>query len=253
MVLNLEQLPKAIAEDVEVQSLGLLRDIKDQLVVIGGWGVRAWTQDLASRNTMDIDGVAVEKDLASIAKTLRASGLSAHAKVDWGVRFYKDYLPSTREAAREAEETKNLPEEIELRVEVSEPRIPEKRSPHYFEFDPGKAVTKGIETRGRTASIECRVADIGELAANKAGLPADYKNMFDLALLLDRASVEPIVEVIRSIDDWQEMVTRRIPKIIGRVQRDDNTANMLMRAYGIDIGEFVKGVVEIRNSLAGSH
>jgi hypothetical protein len=252
MVLNLEQLPKAIAEDIEVQSLGLLQGIKEHIVVIGGWGVRAWTQDIASRNTMDVDGVAVEADLRFITRALRKAGMSADAEDDWGMRFHKEYLPSTSAAAEEAEETRGLPEEIELRVEVSEPRIPEKRSPHYFEFDTGKAVIRRISTHRRTASAECRVADLTELAANKVGLPADYKNIFDLALLLDRSSVESIVEVIKSIDDWRDMVVLRVPKIIGRVQREDNTANMLMRAHGVDVGDFVKAVAEIQSSITRS-
>ncbi len=249
MVLNLQQLPKAILEDIEVQSLGLLKDIKDRLVVIGGWGVRAWTQDIASRSTIDVDGVAVEEDLTLIGEALSELGLIADAEDDWGVRFHKEYIPSTSEAEQEAEETRDLPKGIELRVEVSQPRIPEKRSPHYFEFDPRKAVTKRISSRGKTVSAECRVADINELAANKIGLPADYKNIFDLALLLDRSPVDPIVEVIKSINDWKEMVNRRVPKIIGRVQRDDNTANILLRAYGIGVPEFVRAVVKIQTAI----
>ncbi len=38
MVLNIEQLPEAIREDIEVQSLALLGAVKDVLVIIGGWG-----------------------------------------------------------------------------------------------------------------------------------------------------------------------------------------------------------------------
>ncbi|MFQ5990586.1 MAG: hypothetical protein ACE5K9_11790 [Candidatus Methylomirabilales bacterium] len=239
----------AIAEDIEVQSLGLLRGIKSHIVLIGGWGVRAWTQDIAARNTMDVDAFGSEEDLTFVASVMAEQGLSAEADEDWGVRFYKDYVPTSIEAVKEADEIKDLPGEIELRVEVSGPRITEKRSPHYFEFDPAKAVVKGISSRRKTADDECRVADIDELAANKIGLPADYKNMFDLALLLQQTRVEPIVEIIKSVDDWQEMVIRRIPKVIGRVQRGDNTANVLMRAFGLDVGDFVKQVLRIRSSI----
>ena len=123
MVLNLEQLPKAIAEDIEVQSLALLRDIKEHLVVIGGWGARAWTQDVASRSTIDVDGVAEEEELLLITTALTDLGLSGDQE-DWGTRFHKRYVPSTSEAIREATEAGDLSNEIQIRIEISKTRIP---------------------------------------------------------------------------------------------------------------------------------
>jgi hypothetical protein len=90
---------------------------------------------------------------------------------------------------------------------------------------------------------------VSELAANKMGLPADYKNIFDLALLLDRCPMDDVVQIIKSTDDWKDMVLRRIPRIVGRVQREDKTANILLRAHGIDIGRFVDSVERIRLSI----
>jgi hypothetical protein len=249
MVLNLEQLPEPIAEDIEVQSLALLETVRDRVVVIGGWGVRAWTHEIATRNTMDVDGVAKREDMGSITRTLREEGLLAASQGDWGVRFHKRYSPSMREAEEAVGQSPDFLREIELRIEVSQPRIYEKRTPHYFEFDLGRAVWKRISSRRNTTSTECRVADISELAANKIGLPADYKNIFDLALLLDRCPMDNVVRIIKSTDDWKDVVLRRIPKIIGRVQREDSMANMLMKAFGIDIDGFVQSVERIRLSI----
>ncbi|MCJ2519994.1 MAG: hypothetical protein LN412_03485 [Candidatus Thermoplasmatota archaeon] len=249
MVLNIEQLPEAIREDIEIQSLGLLSAVKDVLVIIGGWGARAWTHHIATRNTLDVDAITRPEDLRSISRAFRAQGMAADEEDDWGVSFHKMYIPSTNEAIEEAEQLKEVIEEVQLRVDVSRPKIYEKRTPHYFEFNPKKGVIKKIATRGSSASVECRVANSHELAANKAGLPADYKNIFDLALLLSESDLDEVVRIITSTDDWSSMVLRRVPKIVGRVQRDDNMAHILLRSFNIGIDEFVQSVMTIGNSI----
>ena len=59
--MNLQEYPTRIKNDIEDQSLQLLSLIKDSLVVIGGWGVRAHAQKNHKRYTLDIDAVADEK------------------------------------------------------------------------------------------------------------------------------------------------------------------------------------------------
>jgi hypothetical protein len=249
MVLNLEQLPAAITEDVEAQSLALLSDVQEHLTVIGGWAVRAWTHDIAVRNTIDVDGVAGPEDMTLISQKLRARGLAADAQEDWGTRFHMRYTPSSVEAAEAAREIQDILEEVQLRVEVSQPRIYERGESHFFEFDTERASRKRIASRGGSASVECRVADSHELAANKAGLPADYKNIFDLALLLTVCDLGEVIRIIDATDDWRAVVLRRIPKILGRVRREDNTAHILLRAFDLDIDEFVGSTETVRDAI----
>ncbi len=250
MALNLESLPEPIREDIEVQSLGLMSGIRDHVVVIGGWGVRAWTHHLAARNTIDVDAVARPDDLEAISRKLGTQGLAADEEADWGVRFRRRYVPASDEARRAAVGLEDVLEAAEIRVEVSPPKLAEKRTHHYFEFHPENAVRRRIASRGRSASVRCQVAAIQELAANKIGLPTDYKNVFDLALLLTRCQLDEVVGVITSTDDWKDMVLRRIPKVIGRVQRADNLAHILLRSFNLDIEDFLESVTRIRDAIA---
>jgi hypothetical protein len=53
--MNLEELPEPIKKDIEDQSLSILEHIKDDIIVIGGWAVRALTGDKNGRYTLDIE------------------------------------------------------------------------------------------------------------------------------------------------------------------------------------------------------
>ena len=47
--MNLEGFPESIKKDIEDQSLSILEHIKDDIIVIGGWAVRALTEDKHGR------------------------------------------------------------------------------------------------------------------------------------------------------------------------------------------------------------
>ena len=65
--MNLEDFPEPIKKDIEDQSLELLEHINDNIIVIGGWAVRALTSNKHGRYTLDIDGVTNPKNNRSIA------------------------------------------------------------------------------------------------------------------------------------------------------------------------------------------
>ncbi len=82
-----------------------------------------------------------------------------------------------------------------------------------------------------------------------AGLPVDYKNNFDAQALLELCDVEKVIEIIQENDDWVEMVLRRIPKPIGRLQNSDQLEHILAINSGIDIKHHVKILKYIEGKL----
>ena len=75
--MNLEEFPEPIKKDIEDQSLSILEYIADDIIVIGGWAVRALTGDKYGRYTLDIAGVTEQKTMKkveSILKSLRMNG-----------------------------------------------------------------------------------------------------------------------------------------------------------------------------------
>jgi len=66
--MNLEDFPEDVKNDIEDQSLSIFEHIKDDIVVIGGWAVRALLGKKHGRYTLDVDGVANENDFDYIEK-----------------------------------------------------------------------------------------------------------------------------------------------------------------------------------------
>lgn len=62
--------------------------------------------------------------------------------------------------------------------------------------------------------FEIEVPSISALVANKLGLPADYKNRFDVAILLLLCNMDKLIKIITETNDWSDLVLRRMPKII---------------------------------------
>jgi len=56
--MNFEDFPDPVKKDIEDSSLSVLEHINDDIIVIGGWAVRALIGDKHGRYTLDIDGVA---------------------------------------------------------------------------------------------------------------------------------------------------------------------------------------------------
>ena len=196
--MNLQEYPKHIKEDIEDQSLHLLALIKEYLVVIGGWGVRAHAKENHGRYTLDIDAVADEHGLHQVKNILAQNGLDCRI-TDWGFQLHKPYEPSF--PLSKEEQKLDLPE---LRIEISGPRITERKTTHYFEFSLTDYKEKNIRFHATGKSLLIHVPPVEDLAAVKLGLPADYKNILDSLVLLKLCSIEEIVAVIRRNNRWGE-------------------------------------------------
>ncbi|MDG6221475.1 MAG: hypothetical protein QCI38_08530, partial [Candidatus Thermoplasmatota archaeon] len=124
--MNLEELTETVKKDVEDQSLEILESIASRIVVIGGWGVRAHLGTGHHRYTLDVDGVADEATLLELRKEFAARGFE-EAKVEWGIKFTKKYEPLVEVPSGD----RFIVQELELRIEISPPRIKERRTHHH--------------------------------------------------------------------------------------------------------------------------
>lgn len=242
--MNLEDFPMSVKKDIEDQSLSLLEHIKDDIIVIGGWAVRALTSDKHGRYTLDIDGVIEPEKLKEIESKLSAIGMNLR-KNEWGMQFYHKYKSNVDVV----EELKKEIKDVELRIEISGPRIKELRTDHYFEFSLTNYEERKIPYHLKKNEIIIKVPPVEHMAAVKLGLPVDYKNNLDSQVLLEICDVGKVIELILANDDWAEMVIRRIPKLIGRLEQKDRLEHMLAMNVGIDIKEHIKTMRYIENKL----
>lgn len=230
--MNIQNFPENISKDVEDQSLSILKHISELFVVIGGWAVRAIMGEEHGRYTLDIDGVTTLENIEVIKKKLLAIGMDVRMS-DWGIQFFVKYVPSFKIEKDLQTEIDN----VELRVEISEPRIQESLSPHYFEFDIDEYEERTLKFHNSEETIKVRVPPIEHMTAVKMGLPVDYKNNYDSHILLQNSEVDEVIRIIKSNDDWDQMVIRRIPKLIGRISDKDRIEYSLATANDINIKE----------------
>ncbi|MFO7618181.1 MAG: hypothetical protein R6W91_00730 [Thermoplasmata archaeon] len=243
--MNLEQLPKQVREDIEDQSLEVLEKIASKIVVIGGWGVRAHLGEGHGRYTLDVDGVTDNANLAELRGLFATMGFKEE-KVEWGIKFFKRYEPDVEVP----EELKDLVAEVELRMEISPPRIKEYETHHYFEFSLTEYVIKNIPYHRRDGSVKVRVPPLEDMTAVKLGLPVDYKHNHDAAMLLRASDVEKVIHSIKSNDDWASLVMRRMPKLKGRISQTGRLENTLAIAAGLDIRQHVKTLDRIASGIS---
>ena len=242
--MNLEEFPVPIKKDIEDQSLSILEHITDDFIVIGGWAVRALTGDKHGRYTLDIDCVTEKKSMKKIESILESLGMEKR-KSDWGVQFYQHYKPQVKVP----EEIRKEIEKIELRIEISDPKIKESQTHHYFEFSLTEFIEREIQYHMKKEKVKVHVPPAEHMATVKLGLPVDYKNNFDAQVLLEICNVEKVVKIIKSNDDWGEMVIRRIPKLVGRLSDKDRLEHILAINNGINIKEHIKIMKYIKNKL----
>jgi len=242
--MNFEDFPEPIKKDIEDQSLSILEQIKDDIIVVGGWAVRALTRDKHGRYTLDIDGVTDARKMSGIELKLSAIGMSIR-KNEWGIQFYHKYDPHVQ-----------IPEEIietigqvELRIEISGPRIKESRTHHYFQFSLTEFEEREISYHMKEEKVNVKVPSAEHMAAVKLGLPVDYKNNFDSQALLKICNVDNVIEIIKANDDWGEMVIRRIPKLIGRLRQKDRLEHILAVNNDINIKEHINMMKYIESKL----
>ncbi len=243
--MTLEELPEAVKKDIEDQSLEILEHIKDNIIVIGGWGVRAHLGGGHHRYTLDVDGVTSETKLQEIKKVLETIDLEENP-VEWGIQFYKQYVPTVDVP----EKSKIVVDELQLRIEISPPRIKEHDTHHYFEYRLTKYDNREIPYHNKDKNVEINVPPIEHMAAVKLGLPVDYKNNHDAAMLLQKSDIDRVIQAIQENDDWYQMVLRRMPKLKGRIRQKGNLANILATAAGLNIKEHIKKLEYIENRLS---
>lgn len=242
--MNFEDFPVKVKNDIEDQSLSILEHIKDDIIVIGGWAVRALLGEKHGRYTLDVDGIANEKNIDNIINKLKKVGLNVNRE-EWGIQFYQKYKPSidiSQDITLEVEK-------IELRVEISGPRIKESESDHYFEFSLTEYEEKDISYHNKDKKVSVRTPYAEDMAAVKLGLPVDYKNNYDAQMLLNECNVEEVVKRIKSNDNWIEMVIRRMPKIIGRLNDKERAEHILAISKGINIKKQISLLREIEKNL----
>jgi hypothetical protein len=242
--MNIQELPTEIKEDLEDSSLDLLAEIVDHIVLIGGWAVRSHLGDGHGRFTLDVDGVASEGDRLLIRDRMVDLGLK-EVKTDWGVKFWSWYEPRVQVPDRFTA----ILEPVEMRVEVSGPVTKDVDSHHYFEFSLEEFDEKVIEYHRKDEVLGVRVPPVDTMAAVKLGLPVDFKNNHDVVGLLRVCEVDRVVKVILDTDDWREMVLRRLPKLIGRIQQRGRLENALAIEMGVDIPTHVSILRYIEASL----
>lgn len=245
--MNMEEFPEEIKNDIEDQSLSIFDMIKDDIIVIGGWAVRAHLGEKHHRYTLDVDGIADKGTLERIRNEMEKLGFEANHP-EWGIQFLKRYEPNVDVP----DHMKRKLEKVRIRIEISEPRITEFSTPHYFEFSLTDHVSREIPYHNRDGAVAAKVPPIEHMAAVKLGLPVDYKNNHDAAMLLRRSDLSRVIEVILDNDDWSEMVLRRMPKLKGRIVQKGRIENTLALAAGLDIREHVRKLDLIENELKRS-
>ena len=228
--------------------MSILEQIKDDIIVIGGWAVRALTGDKHGRYTLDIDGVTNAEKMNEIESKLSAIGMDVQ-KNEWGIQFSSKYNPSILVP----ENIKKAIEQVELRIEISGLRIKEAGTHHYFEFSLTEFEDRALSYHMKKEIIELRVPPVEHMAAVKLGLPVDYKNNFDSQVLLNICDLEKVIKIIKANDDWREMVIRRIPKLIGRLKQNDRLEHILAVNNDINIKQHVNMMKYIENKLQSNY
>ena len=89
------------------------------------------------------------------------------------------------------------------------------------------------------------------MAAVKLGLPVDYKNNHDVAMMLQICDLSQVIENILDNDDWREMVNKRMPKLRGRIAQKGQLENTLALAAGLNIKEHIRKLNSIEEALKG--
>ena len=229
------ELSSELKDELENESMEMLRLLQDiDLVVIGGWAVRGILSQEHARHTFDVDGVATEDALNQVYSRLQEHGFRPEIK-DWGVKFWKKFRPNEIEG-------------IEIRLEMSLPRIMMADGKHYFEFNL-KEVLDDVHILSRCGkSLRIRVPKPEYLVANKLGY-ADWKNIYDVGMLQSRVDIEKVVGIILSTDNWKEVVLRKISRFKNDIRDQRRISYPLLVASGVDLQRYSLFLTEISNSL----
>ncbi len=236
---RLHELPEQVKNDIENKSLHALREIKGHIVVIGGWAARAHGGSKHIRYTFDINGVADKRGLKRTQRTLEGSGFSVIDE-NWGFRAT---IPHETQ-----EELDVGRKDLKIKVEISEPRIYEIDGSHYFEFDLEETEEKEVVSMDESTRVDIRVPNIDYLVANKLGLPPLFKNMYDGCLLILKSDVDEVSNLIKGINDWNELAQTRISKTLEALKNRGSILNRELSKTG-EISEMRRRVEQVLNNF----
>ncbi len=166
-------------------------------------------------------------------------------EVEWGIKFFKQYVPEVVVP----EDVLEQANQVELRVEISPPRIKEHDTHHYFKFSLDDYEKKDILFHNNSDVVRVKVPPLEHMTAVKLGLPVDFKHNFDAAMLLNISDIGKVAQIIKENDDWSLLVLRRMPKLKGRISQKDSLEHMLARNANLDIKMHLKKLNQIERLL----
>ena len=170
-------------------------------------------------------------------------------KAAWGIKFYTKYN-APHELYRNLDtDVKDIIDNLELRIEISPPRMYESLTHHYFEFDVNDTVEKYVTAHGSNRQFKIKVPSVESLTANKLGLPGDYKNRFDVGVLLHLCDMDKLFEIIEKTDDWKDLIKRRLIKAIGRTKNKEDIARLLLVNAEVNIEKHIRQLKTIERDL----
>jgi hypothetical protein len=242
--MNVGRIPEEVRDDIEDQSLGILEAVADHVVVIGGWAVRAVLGPVHGRFSLDVDAVAAPEGIEEVRRILEGMGFEL-LETDWGIRMFAPYKPRVDVGHLDP----GVLEGIELRVEVSGYRMHDVETRHYYEFPPEETEGRRLRYHGQDREVHVTIPTRERLAANKLGLPVDFKNNYDAAMLLAVSDVDRVIEIILDTDDWRAMVLRRGPKQVGRFRQSGRIERVLARSADLDIDGYIRCLGRIQEAL----
>ena len=242
--MNVERIPLEVRDDIEDQSLGILERIAEDVVIVGGWAVRAVLGPDHGRFSLDVDAVAGPREMEKLIEMLDGMGFEL-SKRDWGIRMFAPYIPGVDVGDMDAD----VLDGVEMRVEVSGPRMFDIGMDHFFEFPLDEFETRSLPFQNVDGEVSVRVPSCERLAANKLGLPVDYKNNFDAAMLLVVADIDKVIEIILDTNDWRELLLRRGPKQMGRIRQSGRIERVLARDVGLDIDGYITNLRRIHEAI----
>ena len=242
--MNVERIPQEVRDDIEDQSLGILEAVADHLVVIGGWAVRAVLGPVQGRFSLDVDAVAAPEGIEIVRRVFEDMGFDL-LETERGVRMFAPYDPKVDVRDLDPE----VLEGIEVRLEVSGHRMYDVETKHYYEFPPEETERRQLRYHCQDREVTVTVPTRERLAANKLGLPVDFKNNYDAAMLLAVSDVDRVIEIIRETDDWRAMVLRRGPKQIGRFRQTGRIERVLAQNAGLDIDGYIRSLRRIHENI----
>jgi len=247
---SLHDLPEEIKRHIEDESLNVVEKLRASsisFILIGGWAARAIAGADHDRYTFDVDGVlGSNSDFERIAEILGDEGMEA-TRFDWGQTYSKRLKLPPNLTQKLDDEQKDLVSRTKIKLELSTSRIYSADSKHFFEFRMDK--TREMEINARSGrSVRATVALPQYVIASKLGI-SDWKNIYDVGLLYKKTTVDDLVQVIESSDDWRGLVRRKIVRFKqeaeGKIQ---GTAHTLLAVKGLNKG-YVEFLTELQKRL----